>query len=107
MTDSSGILDLMHATGVTPSAATYTALLQGFAEAGDKANLLKTHRQASMRTISLNVKQIMKIVISLVTSGHQEFVGDVSLFLLIIKACCVYQVGPAIQFQLCTKKEEK
>jgi hypothetical protein len=80
MRDSFGILDLMHATGVTPTAATYTALLQGFAEAGDKENLLKTHREASMRTVSLNVKQIMKIVISLVTSGNQEFVGDVSLF---------------------------
>jgi hypothetical protein len=80
MTNSFGILDLMRATGVTPTAATYTALLQGFAESGDKENLLKTHREAFMRTITLNVKQIMKIVISLVTSGHQEFVGDVSLF---------------------------
>jgi hypothetical protein len=80
MTNSFGILDLMHAAGVTPTAATYTALLQAFAEVGDKENLLTTHREASMRTISLNVKQIMKIVISLVTTGHQEFVRDVGLF---------------------------
>jgi hypothetical protein len=80
MTNSFGILELMHATGVTPAAATYTALLQGFAEAGDKENLLKTHREASMRTVSLNAKHIMKIVISLVTSGHEESLGDVSLF---------------------------
>jgi len=36
MTNSVGMLDLMHAAEVTPTAATYTALLQSFAEAGDK-----------------------------------------------------------------------
>jgi hypothetical protein len=78
MTSSLGILDLMNMTKVTPTAATYTALLQGFAEAGDKKNLLKTHREASMRTINLNEEQIMKIVTSLVTTGHQDIVKDVS-----------------------------
>jgi hypothetical protein len=80
MAGSFAILDLMHATNVTATAVTYTALLQGFAESGDKENLLKTHREAAMRSVSLNVKQVMKIVISLVTTGHQEFVRDVSLF---------------------------
>jgi hypothetical protein len=69
----------MHATNVTATAVTYTALLQGFAESGDKENLLKTHREATMRAVSLNVNQVMKIVISLVTTGHQEFVRDVSI----------------------------
>jgi hypothetical protein len=80
MANSFVIVDLMHVTNVTETAVTYTVLLQGFAEAGDKENLLKTHREATTRSVSLNVKQIMKIIISLVTTGHQEFVRDVSLF---------------------------
>jgi hypothetical protein len=80
MTNSLGILDLMNAAEIIPTSATYTALLQVFAEAGDKINLLKTYREVSMRTISLNEKQIMKIVTSLVTTGHQDIVKDVSSF---------------------------
>jgi hypothetical protein len=78
MTNSLGILDLMNSAGIIPSAATYTALLQGFAEAGDKINLQKTYREGCMRTISLGEKQIMKVVTSLVTSGHEDSVKDVS-----------------------------
>jgi len=35
MTNCAGMLDLMHVAEVTPTAATYRALLQSFAEAGD------------------------------------------------------------------------
>jgi hypothetical protein len=80
MTNSLGILDLMNGAEVIPTSATYTALLQGFAEVGDKINLLKTYREMSMRTISLNEKQIMKVVTSLVTTGHQDIMKDVSSF---------------------------
>ena len=34
--NSVGMLDLLHAAEVTSTAATYTALLQSFAEVGDK-----------------------------------------------------------------------
>jgi hypothetical protein len=78
--NSVGILDLMRAAKVTPTAATYTALLQSFAEVGDKKSLLSTHREASVRAISLSVKQIMKVVTSLVTTGHHELMEDVSSF---------------------------
>lgn len=78
MTNSVGILDLMHAAEVTPTAATYTALLQSFAEVGDKKSLLGTQREASVRAISLNINQIMKVVKSLVTTGHHDIMEDVS-----------------------------
>ena len=35
MTNCAGMLDLMHVAEVMPTAATYRALLQSFAEAGD------------------------------------------------------------------------
>jgi len=78
MTNSVGMLDLMHAAEVTPTAATYTALLQSFAEAGDKKSLLSTQREASVRAISLNINQIMKVVTSLVKTGHHDIMKDVS-----------------------------
>lgn len=62
MTNSVGILDLMHPGEVTPTAATYTALLQSFAESGDKEKLLSIQREASVRAIILNVNQIMKVL---------------------------------------------
>jgi hypothetical protein len=80
MTNSVGILDLMHAAEVIPTAATYTALLQSFAEAGDRKSLLSTHKEASIRAISLNVNQIMKVVKSLVRTGHHDVMEDVSSF---------------------------
>jgi hypothetical protein len=78
MTNSVGMLDLMNAAAVMPTAATYTALLQSFAEAGDKQSLLSTQREASVRAISLNIRQIMKVVKSLVTTGHHDIMEDVS-----------------------------
>ena len=78
MTNCVGMLDLMHAAEVTPTAATYTALHQSFAEAGDKRSLLSTQREASVRAISLNINQIMKVVTSLVTTGHHDIMEDVS-----------------------------
>ena len=80
MTNSVGMLDLMHSAEVTPTAATYTALLQSFAEAGDRERLLSTQREASVRAISLNVNQIMKVVTSLVTTGHHDIMEDVSYY---------------------------
>jgi len=80
MTNSVGMLDLMHSAEVTPTAATYTALLQSFAEAGDKKSLLSTQREASVRAISLNVNQVMKVVTSLVMTGHHDMMEDVSSF---------------------------
>jgi hypothetical protein len=66
MTNSVGMLDLMHAAEVTPIAATYTAHLHRFAEAGDETSLLSTQTEDSFRAISLNINQIMKVVASLV-----------------------------------------
>jgi hypothetical protein len=80
MTNCIGILDLMHTAEVMPTAATYTALLQSFAEAGDRKSLRNTHREASVRAISLNVNQIMRVVTSLVRTGHPDFMEDVSSF---------------------------
>ena len=70
----------MHSAKVTPTAATYTAILQSFAEVGDKKSLLSTQREASVRAISLNINQIMKVVTSLVTTGHHDIMKDVSSF---------------------------
>lgn len=84
MTNSLGIFDLMNDAEIIPTSATYTALLQGFAEVGDKINLLKIYREMSTKNISLNDKHIMKIVTSLVTTGHQDIMNDVSSFVLLI-----------------------
>ncbi|XP_021925064.1 leucine-rich PPR motif-containing protein, mitochondrial [Zootermopsis nevadensis] len=67
----------MNDAEIIPTSATYTALLQGFAEVGDKINLLKIYREMSTKNISLNDKHIMKIVTSLVTTGHQDIMKDV------------------------------
>lgn len=77
ISNSEAMLDLMNSADISVTAATITALLQGYAEVGDLEKLHRTHREAVMKRIMFDDVQIMKIVNSLVNSGQQNAVKDI------------------------------
>ena len=79
--NSEAMLDLMKSAGISVTAATYTALLCGYAETNNLEKLHDVHREAVLKGIVFNDRHIMKIIDSLIRSGQPKAVKDVSSLL--------------------------
>ncbi|XP_014665082.1 PREDICTED: leucine-rich PPR motif-containing protein, mitochondrial-like [Priapulus caudatus] len=72
MESAAGILDIMRNAQLEPSSDTYTALLCGYAENGDIANINKYIEDAEKRATYLGDKDLLDVMFTLAINGHNE-----------------------------------
>nr|CAD7426756.1 unnamed protein product [Timema monikensis] len=67
-----------------PTAATYSALLQGYATVGDVAGLQETYQKAANAHIALSEKQILEVLKCAVITGHRNLMTHIIKWLPIL-----------------------
>nr|XP_006815624.1 PREDICTED: leucine-rich PPR motif-containing protein, mitochondrial-like [Saccoglossus kowalevskii] len=77
MANAEGMLTIMRNVSLEPTVDTYTSLMCAYAEKGDIENIREVLKQLRSEDTKLSNKNLMLVLHSLVTSGHEEHVSEI------------------------------